>query len=299
MTVDKKLVLVTGASGFLGSAAAKALVLAGYGLIGAYNTKEPKPVDGITWMPLDITDQESVEALFQLYSIYAVIHIAGAIRKEIHEKPRQSKRINVWGTQFLIDAAEAAGVEIFVQVSSIAVYGNPKCGYPAPESHHCELDQYGMQKRQAEESLRLYTLPSITIIRPAIIYGPGDSGSMVVALLEEMHSGGPVHLRDADRIFDLVYVDDVVQAIVLAVAAKRIGISVYDVGSGKGISVREVFDILTRQVPYTGLVEHTTEKTFSMVANIDAIRHDLDWKPQVSLGEGITRTVDWYRQPRD
>jgi nucleoside-diphosphate-sugar epimerase len=211
-------VLVTGASGYLGSAVAERLAQEGRAVRGLVRRAEARLPKGVRPVLIDLEgDARSLEPA--LAGSEVVVHCAAHLGDGARDRFR---RVNVGGTRALLDAAVRAGVRRFVHVSSIAVYGwarpgsvvGPEHGYdPCPELR----DDYAWSKIEADRWVGLYNarglLDTVTL-RPGIIYGRGRD---FVARMFRNLAGvrlifGPPRMR-----VPLVHVTDVVDAVVQAV----------------------------------------------------------------------------------
>jgi nucleoside-diphosphate-sugar epimerase len=149
----------------------------------------------------------------------------------------------------------------------------------------------------------LYGL-SVTTLRVAMAYGPGqgDLNKLVPHVITSLLKGEAPILSSGDREVDWVYVDDVVDAFVCAATAPGVGGLTLDVGSGSLVTVRRVVELLFALVApdvtpqFGGLANRVLEQV--CVADVEATSSRMDWRPQVGLLDGLSRTIDWYRQQR-
>jgi UDP-glucose 4-epimerase len=236
-----------------------------------------------------------------------VFHLVSTtLPKSSNDNPVYDVESNVLGSLRLIELCRSHGVRRLVFVSSGGtVYGVP-CTTPVAEDHPTEpTSSYGIQKLMIEKYLalaqRLHGL-DYRVVRPANLYGPGqrlDTAQGAVAVfLDRALRDQPIQIwGDGSVVRDYVYVADAVEAMLKAASfegAQRI----FNIGSGKGVSlnqlVAEIEQLLGRPVK----VEHSAPRALDVPVNVlDASlaeRH-LGWRASTPLSEGLRRTCEWLR----
>lgn len=204
-------VLITGAAGFIGSRLCEVMVLNGIGRPRAF-LRSTATAARIARLPLefvvgDLCDRASVEGAMR--GCDAVVHLA-----------RGDRRVMRQGLAHVLRAAARANVRRFIHLSSVAVYGN----HPPPESvaesapvRQCD-NLYGQEKLRQERLVLKYArhgLPAV-ILRPPAVYGPFSS--FALAVLERIRAGTVAVVNGGASPSNLVYVDNLVQAIMLALS---------------------------------------------------------------------------------
>jgi len=201
-----------------------------------------------------------------------------------------------------LDVARSIEVQRFVYFSSSMVYGN----FLTPEvdeSHPLEpMGIYGALKLGAEKIVTAYQqvfdLP-YTIIRPSALYGPGCVSKRVGQLfIEHALAGKPLRIDgDGEEQIDFSYIDDVVEGVCLAIASPNAVNETFNITAGNARSindlvacVREHFSAL--EVEY---VERDALRPFRGTLSIAKARELIGYAPAVTLEDGISRYVDWYR----
>jgi nucleoside-diphosphate-sugar epimerase len=199
-------VLVTGASGFIGGAIARAAVARGWEVTGVRNASAPGH-PSIRWRTL-----AEVEGARDDYD--AIVH-AAALRHRHGVPPEDYVRVNLELTRRVVALADR-GVGRLVDISSIAVYGWPR-KLPIDESSpDAPIGPYGRSKVESESIVRGAKVP-FTIVQPSITYGPGDTNGMIDKMLRMVARGVFVVPGRGRTRVQLVYVDDLA-AMVLAAA---------------------------------------------------------------------------------
>ena len=198
-----KRMLVTGATGFIGSHVAREISWRGHDVVALHRTEKPKGADW-TWQTIE--ELEKSGGRFD-----AIIH-AAAIRHR-HGIPAGDYLIqNTALTGRLLDFAKSSGSGRFVLVSSIAVFGWPKKLPISDENPYAPVGPYGESKVQCEKKVRESGHP-YAIVRPSITYGPGDTNGMIDKLFRLMKAGTFRLVGSGHSRVQLVYIDDLAWAI--------------------------------------------------------------------------------------
>ncbi len=308
-------VLVTGATGFVGSHAAQVLVEAGYevrcGVRASSSTRwiSNLPVERVE---LNMTGREEDFSL-AVENVDLVVHAAGITRAR---RAEDYHAVNAEGTQKLAAAALGAGVRRFVLISSLAARGPD--GRDHPES------AYGRSKLEAEARLRTVDgQMEAVILRPAAVYGPRDTDLLP---LFKMARTGFLPLPSGANVLQPLYAEDVARA-ALAAARKGGGSGPFPVAEAARYTWEDVVAGLERalgrnvravRVPpaaftLAGRAAEWAARAFSTVPIIDERRgrdlaartwtcdvsgteRALGWRAEVPLYEGLERTARWYGQ---
>ncbi|MGW8433122.1 NAD-dependent epimerase/dehydratase family protein [Curtobacterium citreum] len=207
-------VLVTGASGFLGAATATAVRDAGHTVRTLQ--RRPSGVEGVTDVLGSVTDADTVRAA--VADVDAVVHLAAKV--SLAGDPAEFARVNVTGTQFLLDAARASGVQRFVAVSSpsVAHTGSSLAGVGAgPAEPEAARGDYARTKAAAELLALAADGPGFAVVavRPHLVWGPGDT-QLVGRIVERARAGRLPLLDSGAALIDTLYVDNAASAMVAA-----------------------------------------------------------------------------------
>jgi nucleoside-diphosphate-sugar epimerase len=202
------MILVTGASGFLGGAVCAELIARGRSVAALVRRPGSEP-PGTVPVVGDLTDAAAMHAAIRSAAPDCVIHLAAEIGTQ--RNSRKIDEVNVRGMRRLVDACEAAGVRRMVFASTV-VTGDAHGTLLTEETPLPVQTAYGRSKQEGERILRDSTLEGI-VIRPGHIYGPGGwyVGEVVTRLRQP---GRFVVVGDGNNMWDVVHVDDVASAIV-------------------------------------------------------------------------------------
>lgn len=224
--------------------------------------------------------------------------------------PQTSHRTNIEGTFALLEAARAAGVRRVVYAASSSAYGNQP-GFPRVETMRPQpLSPYAVQKLTGELYLQSYAAVfgmETVSLRYFNIFGPRQvpdspySGVMAKWILQLQQGKRPAIFGDGEQGRDFTYIDNVVQANLLAADAPAMEVSghVFNVACGERHTLNETYRVIARLL-HSGLEpEHLLERPGDVrdsLADISAAQQAFGYTPLVGFEEGLRRTVDWYQQ---
>jgi UDP-glucose 4-epimerase len=290
-------VLVTGGAGFIGSHVVQRLHSLGWDthVLDSLATGDRANVPA--GVPLHIADIRAEEELLAVLrtGYDAIVHCAAQTSVERSMKdPEFDREVNVTGTRHLLAAARETAVGRFVFISSGgAIYGETaepatEASVPAPRSF------YGMHKYVAEEFVRAEGVP-FAILRPSNVYGARQrsdaEGGVLSIFRENLTAGLSIELHgDGRQVRDFVYVDDIVDAVVLATEARADVI--WNVCSGIATTVNEAARIIGAEIGCDPVIERKPrragdiDKSLLSPARILATNA---WGPPVALDAGLRR----------
>ena len=322
-------ILVCGGAGYIGSHMVRRLLGEGFGVavFDSFETGHREAVpEGVDVLEGNLREPEDVKRALDSGPFDAVFHFAAKIQVgESVSDPASYYENNVAGTLNLLRAMTARGIGRFVFSSSAAVYGTPE-RVPIREDHPlAPINPYGWTKRMVEQVLadfwRAYGLSSVSLryfnacgADPA--GGIGESHDpethLVPNILKSGLSGGtPVTLFGTDYptpdgtcVRDYVHVCDLAEAHLRALGSmrERPGARAYNLGNGRGFSVREVLAaagrVLGHPVPHRVAGRREGDPAV-LVADSSLAERELGWRPKFSSLEEILRTaLGWHRAPR-
>jgi len=300
--------LVTGGAGFIGSHVVDAFLAAGHEVVVVddLSTGKAENVDpGARLYQMDIRDPE-LDGLFARERPEVVSHQAARANvRESLEKPLLYAEVNVLGSLSVLECCRRYGVRKVVYASTGGVvYGEPR-SLPVTEDHPINpLDPYGASKHHVEHYLHLYRANfriGYTALRYPNVFGPrqdpyGEAG-VVAIFTRQMLSGSQVVINGSgEQTRDYVHVWDVARANLLALTRGDGG--VYNIGSGVETSVNRITEILAGLTGYGMAAVHGPPKqgeVFRICLDATRAREALDWEPQVTLEEGLARTVAYLK----
>lgn len=308
-----KRVLVTGATGFVGTALLPVLAAEGFAVrVAVRRTAAPAGCE--TAMVGDISGGTEWSAA--LRDVDCVLHLAGRAHilqgraKELEE----FRRVNRDGTARLAQASAAAGVKHFLYVSSVKAVGeNSGDNTWTEETTPAPTTPYGISKWEGEQAAVAAGAGAmkVAVLRPTLIYGPGNLANMQ-RLLRAIDAGWPLPLATVRNRRSLVYLTNFVSAIVSAVRGEVAG--TYFVADGEDLSTAELIRRLARALgrparlwPFpiallraaavlAGRREDAERVFDSLTVDAGAFRRVASWTPPVSTSDGLAATAAWYRR---
>lgn len=322
-------IAITGATGFLGSHAARILGSRGHQITALGRNVEKGRKLGVNFISGALSDSEMLERAFAGQD--AVVHSAAL--SSPWGRPEEFYSANVIGTENVLKAARKAGVKRVVHISSPSIYvdftdrENIREDAPLPE---VPLNDYIRTKKIAEQKVDQAVREGLSVVtlRPQGIFGPGDEAIFPRIIRIARRGRFPMIGSGRNRI-DITYVENVVDAIDCALEApeSRSG-KKYNISNGEPVLNYEVIETILKKigisfqfkrVPFQvaygiGAAMEFTSRTLlnykeplltrysacvlakSRTLSIDAARADLGYVPRVSVDEGVRRFVDWWRE---
>jgi dTDP-glucose 4,6-dehydratase len=310
-------VLVTGAGGFIASHLIELLVSEGAqvrafvrynsrndpGMLHLLDDDMARKLEIISG---DLRDADATRAV--VAGMDTVFHLGALIAipySYLH--PREVVETNVLGTLNILQAARTEKVRRVIHTSTSEVYGTAQY-VPIDESHPLQgQSPYSASKigadRIAESFYRSYDLPVATL-RPFNTYGPRQSARAVIpTIITQALTGSEVRLGSLEPVRDFTYVTDTAQGFLkIAMTDAAIG-QEFNLGSGVAVSIGElvehIFKILGKQpkvLAETERLRPEKSEVMRLHASNRKAQEVLGWYPQVSLDEGLSRTIDWISQ---
>lgn len=311
--------LVTGADGFIGSAVCSRLVREGHDVVAATRTLR-STVPGCEMVAVGAVGSET-DWSQSLVGVSAVVHLVGVTHSAYGGKKDELEHyenVNALGTLNLARQAKSAGVSNFVFMSTIKVNGEKTVGSfdqmtssrkPEPKDH------YGRTKYQAEKLLESVTGMTRVVLRPPLVYGPGQKGNLDL-LCRTLLKRIPLPLHGIKNKRSFIYVENLVGAVLAGLNRKTLECEIFTLADitvsttelvlnlAENLHVRatlfhlppSVLKFLAACVNRRYLAERLVD---SLVVNTTDAHSTLKWAPEFSFQEALYKTGKWYRNERN
>lgn len=313
----RRTAVVTGCAGFIGSHLTERLVADGIRVIGIDAFRDFYPLsdkygnlDSVKHEPaFDLIEGDLVE--LDLASIFGhastVFHLAAraGVGDSFGQGFKEYAIDNLVATQRVFEGAASARCGKVVWASSSSVYGDAE-GYPCAESSTLAAPRspYAVTKRACEELALVYAGNSLSIVglRYFTVYGPRQRPDMAIRrMCEVLVNGGSFPLYgDGNQTRDMTYVDDVVEATVLAARSRQTD-AIYNVGGGAETSIAQTIHTLEEIADRPLVIDRSEVRCGDVrrtAADITRARQTLGWSPVVGMSEGLRASLDWVRARR-
>lgn len=312
-------VLVTGASGFIGSWVTRKLAEQGVRVV-AYSRHPDSSLlkdvaDRVDFVAGDVLDLPSLIKVIKDYRVERVIHLSTVLINSLEANPFLGYRVNVDGTLNVFEASRLMDVKRVIYVSSRAVYDTARGEYGPPTYKPIDEDYpkqprtvYGATKLFMENMglsyNRIYGLDFVGL-RFSVTYGPGKQARHAVSatnkIVESAMFGKPVKLTEnIDQPDDTIYVKDIAKGIVLACFAENLQHRIFHLGTGKGETLRHVIEFVGKifgKVPVDISPESKASSPIAhYVFNIERARKELGYTPQYDLETAIKDYIETVKQ---
>jgi UDP-glucose 4-epimerase len=325
MSIDGKSVLITGGAGFIGSHLTEEYLANDAGKVIVYDDfstgtlenlehfkdKRLKIIEG------SILDTVKLNRIVRKERIDIIDHLAAEL--EVYsgiENPKKDANINIMGTLNVLDIAIKNNVKKILFASSGSVYGEAKY-IPINEEHPLEPHwPYGVSKLSAERYVmqyhKLFGLET-TAFRYGIVYGPREWFGRVLTMFIKrifLENKPPVVFGDGSQTRDFVFVSDVAKAHILAIEkAEAVG-QVFNIGSGRGVSIKELAELLINisdkrlEIIYDNPEEGSASKfqperrrlkgeLRKFVLDCTKAKKVLGWSPKTEFKDGLKKEIEW------
>jgi UDP-glucose 4-epimerase len=299
--------LVTGASGFVGSAVVQHLLERGH-QVSVLLRPNSSPVRLEAFLKMvkvisgDLSDTDSLRQAIARHPVDAVVHLAwSGVTADDRNCPRHISQ-NLVATLAVWEAACAAGCKVWIGLGSQAEYG-PQNGVLREDICPKPITAYGVAKLAA--GLATAKMSEISGVRHVWLrllsaYGPGDDErhmlpSVILSLLARKKPA----LTPGEQVWDYLYVDDAAAAIASALEQPISG--VFNLGSGRTATIRSIVEQI-RDMIHPGLpigfgeVPYRDDQVMHLEADITRLSQATGWRPATSLQQGLRQTIEWYRE---
>jgi len=313
-------VLVTGANGFIGMLLCKEMLRQGLQVRGATRSSTQIPVEDMEIVTIGNIDGDT-NWTSALSGVDTVVHLAARVhvmQETITDPLAEFLKVNLQGTKNLAQQSARNGIKRFVYISSIKVNGEETHDQHSYTEQDIPKPQeaYGKSKWEAEQALHRIaedTGLETVIMRPPLVYGPGVKGNFL-HLLKAINRGIPLPLAGACNTRDMIYVGNLVNAIITCALHPKAARQTYLVRDGEEISTALLVKMISTALGQKNRMFHVPTPLLRTAATVlgrskqidrlfgslrlsdKKIRRELEWIPPYSQEYGLNETVTWYQQ---
>ena len=315
-------ILVTGATGFVGSFLTARLLASGFIVRVTYLASEnpsslANGVEPTVILPLgpDTLWHHALSGVDTIIHLAARVHI---MKDSAADPLSEFRKVNVEGTLKLARDAASAGVKRFVFISSIKVDGEETVTPYTPDSPASPSDPYGISKWEAEMGLHKIVSETgleVVVVRPTLVYGPGVKANFL-NMMKIISEGIPLPLASINNKRSLIYVGNLVDTLAICATHPDAAGQTYLVSDGEDVSTPELIrrtaaalGMPARLLPcpvslmklagkLTGKSGAVDRLTGSLTVDSSKIRRELGWAPPFTMEVGLAETAAWFKRSR-
>lgn len=301
-------VLVTGASGFIGRHLCKSLKKKGINVIALSRSGQCKELDATQQYGLDLRDRVNVREFIQYTKPRYVVHLAAMKGRSIVPSEYRFAYDANWLSSFnLVEACNEVGtLRRFVFLGSTDEYGRLAPPF-IEQSREAPTTSYGLSKLAATQLLQTFArscdFPAV-ILRPTIAYGPQQGSDMFLsAMIQALVCGERFAMTLGEQTRDYVYIDDLISAIISALlVGNEVCGQLINISSGVPLRVKDLANMVARIVGNEafelldfGARDYRQGEAMEYWSNNDLAEVLLNWKPLVSLENGLRQTIHSFQ----
>jgi nucleoside-diphosphate-sugar epimerase len=298
----EKLLIVGG--GFIGKHLAQYAKNKGYDVFILSLNSSNDAIEGINFLQADITSLENLKEILTGLDFEYVINTSGYVdHAEYSNGGRHIIEQHFTCVLNLVSCLERNKLKTFIQLGSSDEYG----ASPAPQSEDLRespISPYSLGKTAATHFLQMLhkteEFPSV-ILRLFLVYGPTqDSNRFLPGVLTSILKDESFPVSKGEQLRDFCYIDDITKGILKALDVPDAKGEVINLASGQVVSIRNVLEKLikvtkSKAAPQFGALPYRNGENMSLYADITKAKKLLDWSPEISFDEGISRTVNYYK----
>ena len=315
--------LVTGAAGFIASQVCSQLLDQGDQVVGVDNLNDYYDVRLKEWRlqqienhpnvqnfdfeKLDIENRESLNALFKNQEPFdAVLNLAAraGVRYSM-ENPHVYLSTNAEGTLNLLECMRESGCQKFVIASTSSLYAGQKMPFTENLAVNEPLSPYAASKKAGEllaySYHKLYQM-DVSVVRYFTVFGPAGRPDMsIFRFIKWIDEGVPIEMfGDGSQSRDFTYVDDIANGTIAAI--RNVDYEIINLGGGRNpVSLNTIIEKLETLIGKKAVIDHKPFHIADLMetwADIKKAKNLLRWEPEVSLDEGLEKSVSWYIENR-
>ena len=301
--------LVIGGTGFIGQHVVKKALELNF-KITVISKNKPKTKNkfvGVSYISVDISNKKKLINALENYTFNYIINLGGYINHSNYSNQgSQIFNTHYEGIKNLFNSIDKSNLKRFLQVGSSDEYGNNL----APQNERqreAPISIYSCAKVLATYFLQtLYKTENfpVVILRPFLVYGPNQNKDRFIPqIIKGCISDSKFPVSKGGQIRDFCYIDDFVNAVFKALITKNILGEVINISSGIPVSIKDVVNIISNIIksgkPQFGKIDYRKGENMILYADIDKAKKLLNWKPNITLEQGLYKTIKNYIKLKD
>ncbi len=300
-------VLILGGTGFLGRNLCELCVSKGHDVTAVSRGEPSARVPNVTYRQADVGTIDALAAALPTRRFDYVINCSGKVdHRPLTRGGMEVIDAHLLGLFNVLRLIDRSAVKRFVQVGSSDQYGSTAAPQNEETREH-PFSPYSFAKTAADHFLqtlwRAEKFPAVSV-RLFLIYGPGQNRERFIPqVIEGCLADADFNVSPGAQRRDFCYISDVLDAFARCLDNDAVNGEVFNLASGEGVSIRDVV-LMTREIvgagsPQFGGFPYRPDENMALVADISKIERLLEWRPRVSLADGLRRTVAYYRAQAD
>ena len=295
--------LVIGGTGFIGHHLLKSALLKGWQItsVSLNPPTEDRFVENVRYLHFDLTDRVLVKKHLN-ENFDSVVNLGGYIDHKLFKAGgRTLVKTHFCALQNLVEVLPRHKLKRFVQIGSSDEYGNAT----APQNEELRelpISPYSFAKTACTHFLQMLHRTEIfpvVILRLFLTYGPGqDSKRFIPQIIRGCIRDDAFPTTEGEQLRDFCYVEDTVRAILQALTISNVEGEVFNISSGEYVLIRTVIEnictLTNAGKPQYGKISYRPEENMALYADISKANKLLQWKPEISLIEGLKKTIKYY-----
>lgn len=303
-------IFITGGYGFIGSHLVRRCVQenACVGVLAPFSSKPWRILDVVDKIEIfegSVTDQKKVRDAINQFKPEIVFHLAAILDRDrsfaLFDKLFD---VHVRGTGCLLSIlSERSDLKRFIHLGTIEEYGSGHAPF-REDQNELPVSPYSLTKVMATKMVEYMANEGevpIVVIRPPIVYGPGQDFEMLIpSTIQACIEGREFLMTSGEQTRDFLFVDDLIEGLLKAGQASEIDGEIINLGSGRETQLKEVVAMIYKIVGNSvkikrGAIPYRHGENMHFWLDSEKANKMLGWSPKVSLQEGLERTVRWYK----
>jgi nucleoside-diphosphate-sugar epimerase len=249
----------------------------------------------------DVSDPSHLDNVIQNYKPEVIVHLAALTGiKKCQDNPQRSFLVNVYGTYNVVMSAVKSKSRL-IFLSSREVYGETSNSTTLEDDPKIPNNVYGLTKLTAENFIlwahKRHGLP-YTIVRPTNLYGPSGDEYGAQVIIKKFLNNEKIPILGGNQRMNFIHVEDVASAIQEIIFNERSLLEAFNVGSSYDLTVNEFVGLLTKITGKNPPLEYLPMReaeTLNFRVSSDKIKKILGWSPKIDIEEGLSDTINWYK----